>query len=91
MIGTYEVASVICGRHSRFRCDVIKLEDGYKNHIVTKNDEASNTDFRAKSKKTLESVTYVLKMYSVKNKSILISQLQDSYHQSINTNSSNVR
>jgi len=61
MTGAYEVASMVCSTYSRSRCDVIRTEDGYRNQMVTTIDEVTNhTDFRAKSKKTLESVTYPL-------------------------------
>jgi len=61
MVGTYEVASIICSCYSSFRFNVIRIENGYRNQMVTKIDEVINhTDFRAKSKKTLESVTYAL-------------------------------
>jgi hypothetical protein len=62
MLGTYEVASIICSSYSKFRFNVIRIENGYRNRMVTKIDEEIiHTEFRAKSKKTLESETYVLK------------------------------
>jgi hypothetical protein len=61
MSGTCEVASVVYSTYSGFRCDVIRIEDGYRNQMATKIDEEINhTDFRAKSKKTSESITYAL-------------------------------
>jgi hypothetical protein len=58
MIGTYEVASIVCSSYSSFRFNVISIENGYRNRMVTKIDEEINhTDLRAKFKKTLESVT----------------------------------
>ena len=65
MNGTYEVASILCSSYSSFRFNVIRMQNGCRNRMVTKTDEKINdTDFRAKSKKTLESVTYALNTFA---------------------------
>ena len=82
MNGTYEIASIVCSTHSRSWCDVITIEDGYRNQMVTKTDEIINhTDFRTKSKKTLESVTCALDCILWRINRFYF----PSYNQSINT------
>jgi hypothetical protein len=62
MIDTNEVASIAYSSYTSFRFNVIRIENGCRNRIVTKIDkEINHNDFRAKSKQALESVTYALK------------------------------